>query len=59
MRFGMRKYGKHPKFTGEKKEKGICWEREGEAVYIEPYCQNGIRFRSSAALRIDMDLNWT
>ena len=55
----MRKYGKHPKFTGEKKEKGICWEREGEAVYIEPYGQNGIRFRSSATLRIDMDLNWT
>lgn len=55
----MKRYGVIPKFEGKIDEKRVAWETEGEILYIEPYGTNAIRFRSSASLHIDKELNWT
>lgn len=48
-----------PKFEGIVKGNRLIWETAGELVYIEPYGDDAIRFRSSKSLRIDESLNWT
>lgn len=48
-----------PDFTGEIEGNRIIWETAGELVYLEPYGEDAIRFRSSKSLHIDTDLNWT
>lgn len=48
-----------PKFEGHVDGQRIVWETAGEIVYIEPYGEDGIRFRASKSLRIDESLNWT
>lgn len=48
-----------PKFEGYREGGRLIWETEGEAVWIEPYGENAIRFRSSKSLRIDEAVNWT
>ena len=55
----MRRYGKVRDFEGRVEGKRVIWEREGELVYMEPYGNNAIRFRSSASLHIDTEKNWT
>lgn len=55
----MERYGTIPRFDGKIVNNRVIWEREGELVYVEPYGKNMIRFRSSASLHIDTDLNWT
>lgn len=55
----MQRYGTVPEFDGILEGSRVVWEREGELVYMEPYGSNGIRFRSSASLHINTDLNWT
>ena len=52
-------FGSVPDFDGMIVGKRIIWETEGEVVWIEPYGKDAIRFRSSASLRIDENLNWT
>ncbi len=48
-----------PKFDGIREGNRIIWETAGELVYIEPYGNDAIRFRSSKSLYIDENLNWT
>lgn len=48
-----------PDFNGEIIGNRIEWETAGELVYLEPYGEDAIRFRSSKSLHIDTDLNWT
>jgi alpha-D-xyloside xylohydrolase len=48
-----------PKFEGKQQGNRLVWETEGEIVYLEPYGNDAIRFRSSKSLRIDETLNWT
>ncbi len=48
-----------PKFDGIREGNRIIWETAGELVYIEPYGNDAIRFRSSKSLHIDTNLNWT
>ena len=55
----MQRYGKQEPFFGRVEEKRVIFEREGELIWLEPYGDNAIRFRSSATLRIDENLNWT
>ncbi len=55
----LNRFGTIPPFTGSVDGNRIIWEKEGELVYMEPYGCSGIRFRSSASLHIDTDLNWT
>ena len=55
----MRRYGQVRDFEGRVDGKRVIWEREGELVYMEPYGNNAIRFRSSASLHIDTEKNWT
>lgn len=55
----MQRYGAIPEFDGRLEGNRVIWEREGELIYMEPYGTGGIRFRSSASLHIDTDLNWT
>ena len=55
----MKRYGTVPRFEGRICENRVVWETEGELVYMEPYGTNGVRFRSSASLHIDTELNWT
>ena len=50
-----------PPFEGSGWVEGnrICWEGEGEVLWLEPYGKDSIRVRASKSLRIQEDLNWT
>lgn len=48
-----------PDFEGKVEDQRLIWENHGELVYLEPYGSNAIRFRSSASMKIDTELNWT
>lgn len=48
-----------PKYEGVVEGNRIIWETAGELVYIEPYGDDAIRFRSSKSLKIEEELNWT
>lgn len=37
----------------------ICWEGEGDLMWVEPYGSDSLRFRSTKSLHIDESLNWT
>ncbi len=37
----------------------VCWEGEGEVMWLEPYGENAVRFRGSKSLHIKEDLDWT
>jgi hypothetical protein len=39
-------------------DKRIIFETAGELLWLEPYGENALRFRSSKSLRIDEQLNW-
>jgi alpha-D-xyloside xylohydrolase len=39
--------------------KRICWEGEGEVMWLEPYGADSLRFRSSRSLHVKEDLDWT
>ncbi len=39
--------------------KRICWEGEGEVIWVEPYGEDSLRFRGSKSLHIREDVNWT
>ena len=39
--------------------KRICWEGEGEVIWVEPYGQDSLRLRGSKSLHIREDVNWT
>jgi alpha-D-xyloside xylohydrolase len=55
----MQRYGTLANFDGYIQENRIVFERSGEIVWLEPYGENAVRFRSSASLHINADLNWT
>lgn len=55
----MNRYGTISQFDGIIENGRICLELAGEMIWLEPYGDNAIRFRSSASLHIDPDLNWT
>ncbi len=55
----MNRYGTISPFDGTVENGRICLELAGEMIWLEPYGDNAIRFRSSASLHIDPDLNWT
>ena len=55
----MKRYGTIPAFEGKIEGKRVIFECEGELIYLEPYGENTIRFRSSASLKIDTGLDWT
>lgn len=55
----MKRYGKIQNIECVVEGKRVIWQREGELVYMEPYGNNAIRFRSSASLHIDLQKNWT
>ncbi len=50
-----------PAFKGNGWVEGnrICWEGEGEVMWLEPYGESSLRFRSSKSLHIREDLDWT
>ncbi|MFA6508217.1 MAG: TIM-barrel domain-containing protein, partial [Treponemataceae bacterium] len=50
-----------PPFEGNGWVEGnrICWEGEGEILWLEPYGKDSLRFRASKSLHIQEDLNWT
>lgn len=48
-----------PKFEGIIEGNRLIWETAGEIVWLEPYGNDAIRFRSSKSLHIDENLNWT
>lgn len=48
-----------PDFNGWVEGNRIVWEGLGEILWLEPYGKNSLRFRSSATLHINQDLNWT
>jgi len=39
--------------------KRICWEGDGDLIWLEPYGKNSLRLRSGKSLHIREDLNWT
>ena len=55
----MNRYGTISPFDGIVENGRICLELAGEMIWLEPYGDNAIRFRSSASLHIDPNLNWT
>ena len=50
-----------PLFTGNGWVEGkrICWEGEGEIMWLEAYGPDSLRFRASKSLHIQEDLDWT
>lgn len=56
----MAKFVKYPFSKGGWVEgKRICWEGEGDLMWLEPYGKNSLRLRSTKSLHIHEDLNWT
>ena len=55
----MKRYGGSEPFCGWIEDNRIVLEREGELIWLEAYGDDAVRFRSSASLRIDENLNWT